>query len=73
MNERTHGSLACPYCGLVVAQNVRYMGQGIACPNCRGQFVAPGGNAGTIEGLRLLGSLGTIVIGIVLFELARGC
>ena len=71
--NRTEGPLICPYCGTLASGPVKWLGQAIACPKCHGQFLAPGGNAGTLEGLRLLQGLVALGGGIGFIALARGC
>jgi len=61
-----NGPIVFPFCSMTIAADVKYLGQRIACPSCDGRSTAPGGNAGTVQGLNLVG-------GIALIAVARGC
>jgi hypothetical protein len=46
--------IICPYCSVVIAEDVLYAGQSINCPSCHGTLRAPGGHARVAQGADLI-------------------
>jgi hypothetical protein len=67
------GPLICPYCSVLICEDVSYVGQTFACPKCHGQTYAPGGNQAVAANLRIVQTLLVIAAGISLLCALHGC
>ncbi len=61
------GSIGCPYCGCLVVEDAKLLGQSILCPKCHANFNAPDSRQTsfqTITGIVFLKLIGCILLGV---------